>query len=204
VHEANGENHYVVRERDAHAWCLVWNDPGKAWQDFDTTPGSWVAAESRGASFLQSVKDLISWLHFQFSKFRWGQTQLRQYILWTVGPVMVFLLYQIVFRRGRRRAAAKVSDKNAVVRLWPGLDSEFYQVEKRLSARGVPRQPGEALGDWIERILARNSLIELRDPLQQLLQLHYRHRFDPNGLPEGDRSLLAQKVRELLLLLGGK
>ncbi len=25
VHEGNGENHYVVRERDAHAWCLVWN-----------------------------------------------------------------------------------------------------------------------------------------------------------------------------------
>ncbi len=77
-------------------------------------------------------------------------------------------------------------------------------MEKRLAARGIPRQPGEALGDWIERILAENSLLDLREPLQQLLQLHYCHRFDPNGLPEADRGLLAQKVRELLLVLGGK
>ena len=204
VHEANGENQYVVRERDAHAWCLVWNDSDKTWQDFDTTPGSWVAAESRGSSFLRSLRDLISWLHFQFSKFRWGETHLRKYILWIVGPVMVFLLYQILFRRGRRRPVAKAGDKNAAAPLWPGLDSEFYQVEKRLAARGLPRQPGEAQGDWIERILAENSLLELRDPLQQLLQLHYRHRFDPNGLPEVDRGLLTQKVRELLQVLGGK
>jgi hypothetical protein len=204
VHEANGDNHYVVRERDAHAWCLVWNEQAKVWQDFDTTPGSWVAAESRGDSILQSIKDFFSWLHFQFSKFRYGQTHLRQYILWTAGPVLFFLLYQIVFRRGRRRMAAKAGDQNAARVLWPGLDSEFYQVEKRLAARGVPRLPAEALGDWIERLLAEKSLAEVRDPLQELLQLHYRHRFDPKGLPEGERRLLAEKVRRLLQNLGGK
>jgi hypothetical protein len=198
VHESNGDNEYVVRERDAHAWCLVWNKKNKAWEDFDTTPGSWVAEEGKRASALQSLGDFFSWLHFQFSKFMAGKTHLRQYILWALGPVMLFLLYQIIFRRGRRRAFAKTGRQNAMAVMWPGLDSEFYLLENRLAARGVPRQPGEALADWLERILAQNSLVRLRAPLLDLLQLHYRHRFDPDGLSPDDRKLLAEKVRDLL------
>src|SRR6202044_28053 len=37
VHEASG-HHYVVRERDAHAWCMVWDFTAKTWQTLDTTP----------------------------------------------------------------------------------------------------------------------------------------------------------------------
>ena len=46
VHEASGRQ-YVVRQRDAHAWCLVWNPTSETWQDFDTTPASWVAGRGR-------------------------------------------------------------------------------------------------------------------------------------------------------------
>jgi hypothetical protein len=204
VHEANGENQYVVRDRDAHAWCLVWNTNKLAWQDFDTTPGSWVATEGKRASAMQSISDFFSWLHFQYSKFRWGQTHLRKYILWVVIPVMAFLLYQIIFRRGRRRRAQKPGNKNAAAISWPGLDSEFYQLESKLAARGVPRQTGEALSDWIERALAEKTLADLRQPLQELLQLHYRHRFDPAGLNAGERKLLAQKARAALQSLTQK
>jgi hypothetical protein len=41
VHEPAGTK-YVVRERDAHAWALAWNQQKQIWQDFDTTPESWV------------------------------------------------------------------------------------------------------------------------------------------------------------------
>ena len=44
VHEPAGSG-YVVRERDAHAWCLAWNRQTGSWDDFDTTPASWVAIE---------------------------------------------------------------------------------------------------------------------------------------------------------------
>ncbi len=194
VHEANGDNQYVVRERDAHAWCLAWNNAAKTWEDFDTTPGSWVATEGKRASAMQSVSDFFSWLHFQFSKLRWGQANLRKYILWTVIPMMAFLLYQIIFRRGRKRRAQNINGKNIAAVTWPGLDSEFYRLEKKLAARGIPRQPGEALGDWLDRALAEKSLADLRAPLQELLRLHYRHRFDPNGLNADERKTLAQKV----------
>jgi hypothetical protein len=40
--------------------------------------------------------------------------------------------------------------------------------------------------------------------LQELLQLHYRHRFDPAGLDAGERKLLAQKARAALQSLAQK
>ena len=102
VHEKSGHG-YVVRERDAHAWCLVWNAQTRTWEDFDTTPASWVASEGKRASVWQWLSDFRSWIGFQIAKFRWGQTNLREYILWALVPMLVLLLYQIVFRRGRRR-----------------------------------------------------------------------------------------------------
>jgi hypothetical protein len=100
VHETAGHG-YVVRERDAHAWCLVWN--GKTWEDFDTTPASWVGKEGKRARAMQWFSDFWSWVGFQFAKFRWGQSNLRQYILWALVPVLALLLYQIIFRHRRRR-----------------------------------------------------------------------------------------------------
>ena len=84
VHEASGRK-YVVRQRDAHAWCLVWNPTSGTWQDFDTTPASWVAAEAGRASPMQFLSDCWSRIVFEIAKFRWGQTHLRQYLLWGAG-----------------------------------------------------------------------------------------------------------------------
>ena len=78
---------------------------------------------------------------------------------------------------------------------WPGLDSEFYQLERKLAERGVPRQPDEPLSDWLERALAKNTLTDLRSPLRKLLGLHYRHRFDPNGLDESERNALKREAK---------
>jgi hypothetical protein len=112
-------------------------------------------------------------------------------------PVLSALLFQIIFRRRKRKSAAQ--NKNFTEKFfWPGLDSEFYQLETKLATRGVPRQPSEPLADWLERALAEPTFAQLRAPLQELLRLHYRHRFDPHGLDEVGRKLLAHKVRECL------
>ena len=50
-----------------------------------------------------------------------------------------------------------------------------------MAARGGPRQPGEALSDWLARALADPALAGLREPVRELLPLHYCHRFDPRG-----------------------
>lgn len=196
VHEVSGTG-YVVRERDAHAWCLVWNRQSHVWEDLDTTPGSWVAAEARNASFLDPLSDVQSWLVFQFEKLRWRESNLRQYLLWSITPVIVVLLYFILFKRGGRlRAVAPRGETVSVV--WPGLDSVFYRLEKALAARGLPRQPSEALADWLDRALAEPVLASLRLPLGELLFVHYRYRFDPHGLNEEEKRAFVQNAEMVM------
>ncbi|MGB7745933.1 MAG: transglutaminase domain-containing protein [Verrucomicrobiia bacterium] len=200
VHEPAGHG-YVVREHDAHAWCLVWNEAKQMWEDFDTTPASWVAKDTKSASALQWFSDFWSWVRFQIAKFRWGQANLRQYILWALIPVLALLLYQIIFRHGRRRRPQAKTGKSASAIFWPGLDSEFYLLERKLAARGVPRQPSEPLSGWLARALANPGLADLRQPLQELLRLHYCHRFDPRGLSGEERETLTREAKICLDML---
>ena len=78
----------------------------------------------------------------------------------------------------------------------PGLDSEFYRVEAKLDQLGLGRRVGEGLLDWLSRIepLAKLPLT----PLRQLLGLHYRLRFDPQGIGETEREELRRGVSEWL------
>ena len=200
VHEGDGHK-YVVRQRDAHAWCLVWNETTGLWQDFDTTPASWESIEASRASPMQFLSDAGSRLMFEFAKFRWGQTHLRQYFLWALAPVLALLLYQIIFRSRRRRQFPSPTGPAATA-LWPGLDSEFYQIEKQLARRGVRRRPSEPLSDWLRRASADPALADMRTRLQELLNLHYRYRFDPHGLTQPDREALRRDASGLLLALG--
>jgi transglutaminase-like putative cysteine protease len=193
VHEV-GWSGYVVRQRDAHAWCLVWNDRKRQWEDFDTTPGSWLEAESEHGAITVWFADVCSWVQFEFSKLRWGQTHLRDYILIGLIPVLTLLLWQIV--RQRRQRAKDAGTVRAVV--WPGLDSEFYEIEKELAQRGVPREQNEALTEWLRRAAHESSFAELQGPLQALLRLHYRYRFDPRGLDDDDRKELRRQARACL------
>jgi hypothetical protein len=65
----------------------------------------------------------------------------------------------------------------------------------------VPRQTGEPLADWLTRALADASLARQREPLHQLLQLHYRLRFDPAGLSTAEREQLAREVKAQMEIL---
>jgi hypothetical protein len=197
VHEASGQK-FMVRQRDAHAWCLVWDPAANAWTDFDPTPASWIQAEAARASRLELLSDLWWRISFEFSRLRWGQTHLRQYLLWSLIPVLLVLLYRIIFSR-RHRQQAKSGEAAALD--WPGLDSEFYRVEKVLTERGVPRNASEPLSEWLQRAVNATSIADVRDNLQSLLQLHYRYRFDPNGLSQQERQRLHYETQECLMSL---
>jgi hypothetical protein len=196
VHEGAGKK-YVVRQRDAHAWCLVWDQALGVWKDFDTTPASWIQEEEKAASPLRWLSDSWSWMIFQIARVRWGQAQVRQYVLWGLAPVLALLFYQIIFRRRSRRSAGGSSaGSSAAAR--PGLDSEFYQVESRLAARGLIRDPGEPVSSWIDRTLAAHLPSEFRERLARLIRLHYQYRFDPNGLDANARSALRAEAGSCL------
>lgn len=180
----------LVRQSDSHAWCLLWNEDKKRWEDFDTTPGTGI--EARESHWLS---DDWGWVEFQFAKLRWGQTHLRNYILLGLVPVLLLLLFQIV-RQRRRRGQAGAATRRPIV--WPGLDSEFYQIEKELAAHGFIRGANEPLAKWLERAAAAPALRDLKNPLRTLVRLHYRYRFDPHGLSATDRDELRREARVCL------
>jgi hypothetical protein len=200
VHEPSGSG-YVVRERDAHAWCLVWNKQKQTWEDFDTTPASWVGIEGKRASVMQWFSDFWSWVGFEIEKLRWGQSNLREYILWALIPVLALLLFQIIFKRGRRLRRQPKGKKSPANIFLPGLDSEFYLLEHELTARGFAREAGEPLSIWLSRAAADPALAAMKNSLEELLALHYRHRFDPDGLNAAGRETLRRETKACLARL---
>jgi hypothetical protein len=194
VHESSGKGRYVVRQRDAHAWCLVWNNG--VWLDFDTTPGTWMEAEAQRASKFEALSDFWSRIAFEIAKVRWGQSHLREYLFWTSAPVLGVLLIQIFRTRRKRRPLTKAASRTP--NTWPGLDSEFYQVERALVARGVPRLANEPLSEWLLRASSVADLASRQEMLLDLLRLHYRYRFDPAGLSDLDRTRLRRSAKEWL------
>lgn len=196
VNEKSGTG-YIVRQRDAHAWCLVWDPDKKSWFDYDTTPPDWVAEEARHASAWQWLGDAWARLRFEIAKLRYGQSNLQTYLLWIILPALIIVLYQIVFRSGRRKKL-KSGAADSDFTTWPGLDSEFYQLEKRLALRGFPRQDGEPVSHWLERVIHQIQFQADRASLETLLRLHYRYRFDPLGLGESDRETLRRETRTCL------
>ena len=194
VHEPSG-NGYVVRERDAHAWCLVWNAGKHSWENFDTTPPDWIAKTEENASPLEFLSDLQSWLQYEVLKsFDYGHDSIRNYIFWALIPALAFLLYRI-FRGGRRYKKDRGESERPQ---WPGLDSEFYKLEQKLRRHGLLRTPGEPLSAWLQRATNDPQLAGLKQPLKNILLLHYRYRFDPRGLTQSERQALRSEVEACL------
>jgi protein-glutamine gamma-glutamyltransferase len=191
VQEGSGKK-YLVRERHAHAWTLVWD--GRNWIDFDTTPGSWSAVEGTRGSWLQPINDFFSDVWFQFSKFRWSKTEWRKYFMWAPVPLLLIAVVRFFFgkewkkMRGKRKARVKEAER-------AGIDSDFYLIEKHFAARGLERRTSENWSAWLRRIQEHESAAA---QLQRVLRLHQRHRFDPPGLSESERAELRAHVSEWL------
>jgi protein-glutamine gamma-glutamyltransferase len=191
VQEGRGKK-YLVRDRHAHAWTIVWD--GKNWIDFDTTPASWNAAEAAHSSWFQPVKDFFSDLWFQFSKFRWGKTEWRKWFMLAPVPLLIIVLVRFVFGKQWKRMRARRAQAEAVGPR-AGLDSEFYRIEKHFAARGLERGPSETWSEWLRR-LEQHEVAAAQ--LHRVLALHQRHRFDPSGLTANEREELRATVTRWL------
>jgi transglutaminase-like putative cysteine protease len=182
LQEVKGDT-WIVRDRHAHAWALAWID-GK-WQEVDTTPGSWASIEAKQASAFEGLSDFFSDLWFKFSLWRWlGQKGIISRIApFLVLPLVAILVWRIFFRKQRFQTGGAAREKFN----WPGLDSEYYELEARLAASGHERQPHETPAQWLAR-LRRDGINH--PSLPALIDLHYRYRFDPRGLESIERKQL--------------
>lgn len=73
-----------------------------------------------------------------------------------------------------------------------GKDSEFYAIQSELARRGLDRRTWEPLNVWIDRICFDAYRPDL---LRQIISLHYRYRFDPDGLSQEERESLKDSAR---------
>ncbi|HEV8615901.1 MAG TPA: transglutaminase-like domain-containing protein [Methylomirabilota bacterium] len=203
VHERSRlEGRFIARARDAHSWAQAWIDG--AWRDIDTTPPAWIDSERQAASFWEPVTDLWSWAGFLFSRWRWSERQDR--LTGNLGWLLIPLLALLAWRLYARKRVTRAPPTSPLPAAHPnpcGADSEFYLVEQRLAALAFGRAPAEPMSAWLSRIdEARLPSISTAD-LAPLLALHYRHRFDPEGLTPAERAQLDAGARAWLALHEG-
>jgi len=180
---------YLVRERHAHAWVRAWVDG--AWHDLDTTPPTWFLAEAAQAPLWSPLTDLWSWARFRLSAWSaqanergWSET-----LIWLALPLVAWLAWRTL--RGRRADHVAAPGEPISNQAWPGLDSEFYLIERRMAELGHARQNAETVTEWLARVTAQPGGSA---GLQRLARLHYRHRFDPAGLPAAERVALRNEA----------
>lgn len=191
IQEKRSNNEFVARSRHAHAWALAWIN-GR-WVEVDCTPAGWFESEWAEAGAFEAWRDWFSdaWLGFQ--RWRQSDSQVRFYVL--IGGILAlgFLAWRQVAGKSWRRTRSR--QPAAQERELLGLDSEFYEIERALS-QFRPRDAAESLGAWLAKLELLPPILQPR--LQALLALHYRHRFDPVGLPAADRDQLRNETRRWL------
>jgi len=191
------EKCFVVRKRHAHAWTLAYVD-GK-WQNFDATPPGWPGIEAENASHWQPLTDFFAYLWFKFSEWRAleGQNRKDKAWLWLLVPLILYLGRRLFMKKHVRRTAAS-RPVETVKDSPPGSDSDFYRIEERLHTLGFTRRSGETLTAWVKRIETVPIQVPDIRALFSILKLHYRLRFDPQGIPKADQALLQSKVNNWL------
>ena len=185
---------FVVRERHAHAWALAYVN-GR-WVDVDFTPSVWAAMEEQRAPWWLPAYDLFSAAAFAFSRWQWsgGGERISDHVYLLLLGLPALLVGWRLYHRKRARKTAH-SQARQVLRDRPqGSDSDFRRLMPYLEQVAGPRRPGETLHGWLSRLGPGGDNRHLRDALD----LHYRYRFDPNGLSGTDRMRLKTLVDDWL------
>ncbi len=205
VHEFNQwENQYVVRGRNAHAWTLVYIDG--VWQEFDTTPASWIALEENSASSFSKIGDFFSFLSFKISLgvLNFKESDSLIYIWLLVIPLIWIVIRW--FYPQKKLKALNINQRNNLENEspLPGLDSEIYLIETALQKIGWTRNSFETWQQWLIRLDETQSLevnpnkTQMLKELQKIVTLHYRYRFDPQGINATERTELKSLTQSWL------
>ncbi|MEM7384601.1 MAG: transglutaminase domain-containing protein [Verrucomicrobiota bacterium] len=190
---------FVIRGLHAHAWVQAWLEAEKRWVTIDTTPPDWSAKEKNRFGKYQNWQDW--WKRWTLDFALWRQSEDKG-VLWTAIPLFVFsVLLGIVSWRlfkglKRKNLGQDELDFRDRTRTGNGLDSEWFLIEESLKGIGFGREPGQTATAWQSNCARRFPI--LTEPLIQLQEIHYRYRFDPEGISDEDRRLLSVGSRQVV------
>ncbi|PCI37118.1 MAG: hypothetical protein COB53_07415 [Elusimicrobia bacterium] len=188
------EEGFVVRGRHAHAWARAYLN-GK-WVTVDATPASWWPIENARRSGFRPLLDIFDWMRYRWSAWRWRPVEENKGIAWWVW--VLALVAGFIIWRNFRDWRPQSADDSAVFfeELRLGLDSELLTLEAAFAERGDGRRLSESLRRWCNRKAgaAPSADAEL---WRRIGALHERHRFDPKGLIESERTELGRGAQRL-------
>ncbi|MBF0225374.1 MAG: transglutaminase domain-containing protein [Desulfobacterales bacterium] len=194
----------AIRGRHAHAWTLAFING--TWCNFDSTPPSRSEIEEETASTLESVFDL--WSQLIFKLYEWRLKNSKEHITKYLWGLIILLLCVMTWRLYSKKQAVKrvksYKDKEIISKPFPGKNSEFYLIETILTEKGYFRYPWETTGAWIERI---SNILPLSIPLNNIksaLLLHYKYRFDPEGINSDEKEALKNQIQIIISLITKK
>jgi transglutaminase-like putative cysteine protease len=192
VQESSKEDDFfIVRERHGHAWAVAYIDGG--WVEVDSTPAGWDQAEREEFPFYQDLKESWERFTFGFLEWRWlGDWGVMRVVApFLAAPLIGFLAWRI-FARRMSRGAMRPRD----LQTWPGSDSEYFLLEKRLAKAGLARGNDETTGQWLSRVTQETPA--LAETLSRIVRIHYKYRFNPDGIETVERDELRKLVRTCL------
>lgn len=184
------ENQYIIRSRHAHAWTLIYVNHN--WQVLDATPGSWGSIEDANAPDWNFIGDFWSWCGFKISQLLVRLKKISELapVWWLLLPLLFILLRQLKFIKQISRSNSQNKSAANAEELVAGADSELYAIEQALAKVGLERLPEETFKRWIKRLPAQLPTADLIPDLEFILELHYRYRFDPQGIEPAEREKL--------------
>ena len=192
VQESSREDEYfIVRERHGHAWALAFMDG--EWVEVDSTPAGWDNAEREEFPFYQPFKEWWERFAFSFLEWRWlGDWGVMRTLAPVIAAPLIGFLAWRIFARRMFRGTPRLRD----LQTWPGADSEYFQLEKRLAKAGLARGNEETTREWLQRVAS--DAPALAESLRKIVTIHYKYRFSPEGIVASEREELRSLVRACL------
>lgn len=191
------ENLQIVRQRHAHAWVQAYW--AGTWHELDTTPAVWAETEAEQSPWWQGMMD--GWDRVLFYGYQWlvfgDKRQQNQGLLLLLGLLLVFL----IARLSRHPRIQQLITRPPQSVAYPGQDSPFYAIVQHLKQHAAEPLPGETLSLWIHRLshLPMLAIGSKLPELLELLRLHDRYRFDPDGLTAAQHQRLTQGTQQWLM-----
>jgi len=179
---------YIVRARHSHAWATAKVDD--TWQALDATPSQWLQIEEQDSHIFQPISDWFSKLYFHFNQWRLSSNSDNKIFIF-IGLILFSLYLLRLVDKNKQLATNNLTKiENMPFCTLLGEDSEyfiidsFYRSEKQEELK--LRQNNETLLNWVQN---------LDDPqLKEIIKLHNKLRFDPEGLTQEQRIALRERV----------
>jgi protein-glutamine gamma-glutamyltransferase len=181
---------YRVRRRHSHAWAIA--SIGNQWKVVDSTPAQWLEMEAGNAGLFQPITDYLSQMLFKFN--RWQAKDDASGVK-TAGGFVLFLLIGYIswYLYKLKRTDITLRSKNnrvSEIKQLAGRDSEFYLIEKYFQENASSPKSHENIFSWVRQFNDSN--------LDQIVMLHHRYRYDPNGISTEQRIALRTSVKKWL------